>query len=197
MNQEKNDAVSLEKQQIREQIKELKKQLSHFQVREESAKVFDKIESMPDFQLYKTILIYWSTTDELPTHEIVKKWSKTKVILLPSVSGENLTLKKFCSEGQLKKGELGICEPETNEIYSGIIDLVIVPGIAFDFVGNRLGRGKGYYDRFFSERQIPKWGVAFDFQLLPTIPVNENDIRMDKVFTASKLIEFSNQNAAI
>ncbi|MFZ4723947.1 MAG: 5-formyltetrahydrofolate cyclo-ligase [Paludibacter sp.] len=189
MNREKNDAVYLEKQQIREHIKELKKQLSDFQVSEEANKVFDKIELMPEFQSYKTILIYWSTNDELPTHKIAKKWSETKIILLPSINGENLTLKKFSSDEQLKKGKLGISEPETNEIYNGIIDLVIVPGIAFDLVGNRLGRGKGYYDRFFSELKIPKWGVAFDFQLLPEIPVSENDIKMDKVFTASKLIE--------
>jgi 5-formyltetrahydrofolate cyclo-ligase len=186
---EKNEDVNQEKRQIREQISDLKKHISPFQILQESEKVFEKIELMPEFQSYNTILMYWSTDNELPTHEIVKKWSKTKVILLPSVSGENLTLKKFSYEEQLRRGQLGIWEPETNENYKGIVDLVIVPGIAFDLAGNRLGRGKGYYDRFFSELEIPKWGVAFDFQLLPIIPVSENDIKMDKVFTASKLIE--------
>jgi len=186
---EKNEKVNQEKQQIREQISDLKKHISPFQILQESEKVFERIELMPEFQSYNTVLMYWSTDDELPTHEIVKKWSKTKVILLPSVSGENLTLKKFSSEEQLRRGQLGIWEPETNENYKGIVDLVIVPGIAFDLAGNRLGRGKGYYDRFFSELKIPKWGVAFDFQLLPIIPVSENDIKMNKVFTASKLIE--------
>jgi 5-formyltetrahydrofolate cyclo-ligase len=186
---EKNEDVNQEKRQIREQISDLKKHISPFQILQESEKVFEKIELMPEFQSYNTVLMYWSTDNELPTHEIVKKWSKTKVILLPSVSGENLTLKKFSFEEQLRRGQLGIWEPETNENYKGIVDLVIVPGIAFDLAGNRLGRGKGYYDRFFSELEIPKWGVAFDFQLLPIIPVSENDIKMDKVFTASKLIE--------
>jgi 5-formyltetrahydrofolate cyclo-ligase len=186
---EKNEDVNQEKRQIREQISDLKKHISPFQILQESEKVFEKIELMPEFQSYNTVLMYWSTDNELPTHEIVKKWSKTKVILLPSVSGENLTLKKFSYEEQLRRGQLGIWEPETNENYKGIVDLVIVPGIAFDLAGNRLGRGKGYYDRFFSELEIPKWGVAFDFQLLPIIPVSENDIKMDKVFTASKLIE--------
>lgn len=186
---EKNEDVNQEKRQIREQISDLKKHISPFQILQESEKVFEKIELMPEFQSYNTILMYWSTDNELPTHEIVKKWCKTKVILLPSVSGENLTLKKFSYEEQLRRGQLGIWEPETNENYKGIVDLVIVPGIAFDLAGNRLGRGKGYYDRFFSELEIPKWGVAFDFQLLPIIPVSENDIKMDKVFTASKLIE--------
>ena len=115
---------------------------------------------------------------------------KNGVVKLGIVAPKKITIhRKEVFEEQLRRGQLGIWEPETNENYKGIVDLVIVPGIAFDLAGNRLGRGKGYYDRFFSELEIPKWGVAFDFQLLPIIPISENDIKMDKVFTPSKLIE--------
>jgi 5-formyltetrahydrofolate cyclo-ligase len=69
------------------------------------------------------------------------------------------------------------------------IDLVIAPGIAFDKNKSRLGRGKGYYDRFFINKRIVKIGVGFDFQLLESIPVNQFDIKMDKIITPSFSIE--------
>jgi len=67
--------------------------------------------------------------------------------------------------------------------------LGIIPGIAFDGHKNRLGRGKGYYDRFFSENKSLKIGVCFDFQLLETIPVSLHDVKMDKIVSPTKIVE--------
>jgi len=67
--------------------------------------------------------------------------------------------------------------------------LVIAPGIAFDRKRRRLGRGKGYYDIYFKDKKMKKWGVAFDFQLLDLVPVANFDIKMNKVFTPSFTIE--------
>jgi len=80
---------------------------------------------------------------------------------------------------------LGISEPDLDKIFEGKIDLVIVPGIAFDWQKNRLGRGKGYYDRFFETNQLLKIGVCFDFQLIETVPNSEHDICMDIIITPS------------
>lgn len=89
----------------------------------------------------------------------------------------------------LKQGSYGIWEPETQREYINKIDLVIVPGIAFDKNKCRLGRGKGYYDRYFMNKRIKKIGIGFDFQLLDEVPTSSFDIKMDKVITPSHIVE--------
>ena len=177
------------KNELRLQIRELKKQLSEDQKAQAADSIFKKIESMPEFKSAKTILMYWSTTDELPTHNFVEKWSAEKEILLPSVLGDDIVIKKYSTKENLKQGNLGIYEPEIDGVYSGKIDLTIVPGIAFDLKMNRLGRGKGYYDRFFNDIETQKWGVGFDFQVVPSVPTNKDDKPMNKVISPTKTIE--------
>ena len=84
---------------------------------------------------------------------------------------------------------LGIWEPNLTETFEGNIDLVVVPGVAFDTKKNRLGRGKGYYDRFFKKKRTIKIGVGFDFQLINSVPVNSWDKRLDMIITPSTTIE--------
>jgi len=182
------DIVS-NKNVIRSQITELRKQLSEDQKAQASDSVFKKIESLPEFKSAKTILMYWSTTDELPTHKFVEKWSAEKVILLPSVVGDDIVIKKYSPKENLKRGNLGIYEPEADGLYTGKIDLTIVPGVAFDLKMNRLGRGKGYYDRFFNDIKTQKWGVGFDFQVVPSLPTNTDDKPMNKVISPTKNIQ--------
>jgi 5-formyltetrahydrofolate cyclo-ligase len=182
------DIVS-NKNEIRSQIRELKKELSENQKVLAADSVLKKIESLPEFKIAKTILMYWSTADELPTHKFVEKWSAEKEILLPSVVGDDIVLKKYSGKKNLKRGNLGIYEPETNGLYVGKIDLAIIPGIAFDFKRNRLGRGKGYYDRFFNDVETQKWGVGFDFQVISSVPANKDDKPMNKVISPTKTIE--------
>jgi 5-formyltetrahydrofolate cyclo-ligase len=83
---------------------------------------------------------------------------------------------------------MGIWEPEAQKEYLKQIDLVIAPGIAFDKNKNRLGRGKGYYDKYFNGKKITKIGVCYDFQLLENIPVEPFDVKMDKIITPNYTI---------
>jgi len=180
--------IIADKNQIRQNIREIKAQLSEAQKQKEADAVFHRVELFPDFQKAKTILVYWSSPDELPTHAFIEKWSCEKEILLPSVHGDDIVLKRFDVSRKMIKGLLGIWEPDTTEIYSGSIDIVIVPGTSYDVEKNRLGRGKGYYDRFLEQINTVKWGVGFDFQLLQSVPTYQNDIRMDKIITATRII---------
>jgi 5-formyltetrahydrofolate cyclo-ligase len=181
--------INDEKRRIRFEIRLLKNKLSNQDKLKESEIVFEKIESLPEFKAANTILIYWSTKDELPTHEIVKKWRNEKFVVLPSIKNKNLVLKKFTKETEMVQHALGIWEPDLNEVYTGKVDLAIVPGVAFDKNKNRLGRGKGYYDRFFRRNKTLKIGVGFDFQLIDFIPVRWWDRQMDKIVTPSNTIE--------
>lgn len=185
----KPKTVSDEKTNVRNKMKELKSHLSEIQKHAESVQVFEKIESYPEFQNAKTILIYWSMPDELPTHNFVVKWSKEKQMLLPVVKDNDMFIQPFSGRDKLVQGRYGIWEPEAQKTYEQQIDLVIVPGIAFDKRKTRLGRGKGYYDRYFMNGKIPKWGVCFDVQLMEKIPSEQFDVKMDKIITSSFTIE--------
>ena len=181
--------IFAEKKQVRQQIRALKLKISENQKQQEAKVIFSKIETLPEFQAAKSVLLYWSTPDELPTREIVEKWSLAKQVILPTVNGDDLILKQYHPNEKMKQGLLGIWEPDSVENFVGKVDLVIVPGIAFDRKMNRLGRGKGYYDRFFKNNNPIKIGVGFDFQLLNVIPSTEMDIKMDKIVTASYVID--------
>lgn len=186
---EKNSNVTSEKELIRERIKKKKQQLTDKEKEIEAANVFEKIEALPEFINAHNIIIYWSMPDELPTHNFIIRWSKKKTMLLPVVKGEDMLIKPFSTKEELKQGSLGIWEPDVQKEYLNSIDLVIVPGVAFDRDKSRLGRGKGYYDRYFINKRIVKIGVCFDFQLLESIPIDSFDIKMDKVVTNSFLIQ--------
>lgn len=178
-----------DKHLIRELIKTQKKHISDKEKEIQSAAVFGKIEALPEFQNANNILIYWSMPDELPTHSFIIKWNKKKQMLLPVVKGDDMLIKPFSSKEELKIGSLGIWEPDVQKEYLHSIDLVIVPGMAFDKNKSRLGRGKGYYDKYFMNKNIIKIGVCFDFQLLDKVPTAAFDIKMDKVITSTNIIE--------
>lgn len=120
--------------------------------------------------------------DEVDTHAFIEKWRKEKQFLLPVVKGETLELRIYTGPEQLKTGAFGIHEPEGPlfENYE-TIDLAIIPGIAFNRSGCRLGRGKGYYDRLLPLISGTKIGVCFSFQLTEDIPTEPCDIVMDEV----------------
>jgi 5-formyltetrahydrofolate cyclo-ligase len=186
---ERNKDVTAKKAELRKEITDLKKQISPEQKQQEARAIFGKVETLPEFKSAENILLYWSTSDELPTHEIIEKWSNRKQIILPTVVGDKLILKPYMPGENMKKGALGIWEPDTADNFNGDIDLIIIPGIAFDSDKNRLGRGKAFYDRFLANKRLVKIGVGFDLQLLPRIPSEKSDIKMDKVITASHFIE--------
>ena len=180
--------IDEEKKRIRFDIKHLKEELIPEEKEKAAKAVFDQIEVLYEFKIAKTILIYWATPDELPTQEFIKKWKDEKLIILPSIKGRKLILKRYSSEAGLIQRALGIYEPDLSETFEGKIDLTIVPGVAFDSKKNRLGRGKGYYDRFFKKQKTFKIGVGFDLQMITDVPVSSYDKRLDMIITPSNKI---------
>lgn len=177
-----------EKAKIRRRIRNKKNILSDMEKVQSSSTVFEKIEALPEFITAKSVLLYWSLPDELPTHSFIVKWCKQKQMLLPMVKGDKMLIKPFTSTDELRRSDMGIWEPETQKEYMKQIDLVIAPGIAFDKKKNRLGRGKGYYDKYFNGKKVTKIGICYDFQLLENIPVEPFDVKMDMIITPNYTI---------
>ncbi len=143
------------------------------------------LEAHPAFKTASTILIYHSLPDEVDTHDFIEKWYNAKRLLLPVVVGDELEIRLYTGSTDLSIGSYGISEP-IGDVFSDYanIELAIIPGMAFDFNGNRLGRGKGYYDRLLPK--LPhtyKIGVCFPYQMVREIPAESFDIRMDEVIT--------------
>ncbi len=134
----------------------------------------------------QTVVLYHSLPDEPSTHTLIDELQQEKVVLLPRVVNDTeMELRAYAGVDDLKIGAFGILEP-CGLLFTDYtsIDLIIVPGMAFDRAGHRLGRGRGYYDRFLSRtRDIYKIGVCFPFQLADNVPTEETDVTMDEVIT--------------
>ena len=171
------------KNDLRKRVKELKKKYSKAQKMEKSELIFSQVESHPCFLNASVILIYWAMDDEVQTQDFILKWTDKKQFILPSVKGDELELKKFEGLNSLKEGEsFGILEPMGENLDDlSSIDLIIVPGVAFDKENNRMGRGKGYYDKLLKDTTAYKLGVCFDFQYFDSVPTDELDVAMDCV----------------
>lgn len=175
------------KSELRQTIRLAKRQFTQEQLGELSLSIIARLESNEHFVNAKTVLAYHSLPDEVFTHDFIRKYSATKTILLPKVIGNGeMEIRRYRGESDLRQGAYGIMEP-CGELFCDYsqIDLAIIPGMAFDARGNRLGRGKGYYDRFLSlARNIYKVGICFPFQLVETVPTEDTDIAMDLVVSA-------------
>ena len=136
----------------------------------------------------RNILLYHSLPDEVQTASFIEKWYKEKNIFLPVVEGNDLTIKKF-EPKNLIKGSFNILEPQGDPINDlAIIDLAIIPGVAFDRKCNRLGRGKGFYDRLLKNLKCKKIGIAFTFQIIDSVPVDEFDVPLDGIVSEKEII---------
>ena len=181
--------VDLKKKQLRKSISELKKCLSNNEKEERSLIITEKIETFSEFQSSENVLLYSSLPDEVFTGEALKRWFGIKKICLPVVVGDILKIKED-DPAKMEIGSFGILEPDGEELVDiDDIDLMIIPGVAFDKSCNRLGRGKGYYDKLLSNVRSTKIGICYDCQITDSIPVNDFDVTLDYVVTESLILK--------
>lgn len=174
----------MNKDDIRDRVKARKSLLSQAEKAFAAKCVFDRLEQSAAFLLAENILLYHSLPDELSTREFLDKWSGRKHFFLPRVNGVNLDILPY-DRSHMALGAFHLEEPQgddTADINS--IELIVVPAIAYDKRGNRVGRGKGYYDRLLQSTAATKIGVGYDFQLISEdIPVEPHDVAVDIVIT--------------
>lgn len=178
----------MKKDEIRRSVKARKTLLSEDEKLSAAEKVFGLLEQTADFLLADRILMYHSLPDELSTHAFIRKWCGRKHFYLPRVNGVNLEILPY-DESRLALGSFHIEEPTGNDTTSiGDMEMIVVPAVAYDRVGNRVGRGKGYYDRLLADSRARKVGVGYDFQLVDEIDSEPHDVRVDVVITESNHI---------
>ncbi len=173
-----------EKNQMRELLTQKRRLLTKEQILEQSALIISQLEQLPCFQSAKTVLLYYPMHNEVNLLPLIKKYKKEKTFLFPVVQRKLMTACPYEGNAKMHRGKYNIPEPTTPP-YRGEIDLILVPGVAFDLQGNRLGRGGGYYDRFIKSQPHTTTlvGVAYDFQLVDKVPANRHDQKMHHVIT--------------
>lgn len=174
------------KTEIRKAIRALKRAMTMEEKLRRSEVIMRRLEQTPAFRDSRVVLLYWSMDDEVQTHAFVERLWRDKVLLLPCVQGDDLVLRQYTGPECMVAGEqFGIGEP-TGSVWNDLdaIGVIAVPGVAFDRRNNRMGRGRGFYDRLLkSTPKAVKIGLAYGFQLLDDIPVEPHDVPMDYVIT--------------
>lgn len=181
------------KENLRKEIKEKRRKHSKEDNRKKSKEIKERLFELKEFREAETVLFYISYNGEVFTHDmILESFYKKNIIVPVSNPGDcTLTLSHLKSWEELGVGSYGILEPRVEKIRKmkvEAIDLILVPGVAFDKKGNRLGHGKGYYDRLLEKTNATKIGLAFEFQIVDKIPTDENDKPVDIIITEERVI---------
>ena len=184
------------KEDLRRRIMKKRSAASTSELMEKSAKIKHRIFEMDLFRNAQTILFYVSYDNEVFTHDMIKEsmsMGKTVVVQKSIPKDSTLILSKLTDWNDLEVGAYDILEPKQEsikEVPVESIDLILVPGVVFDIHGNRIGHGKGYYDRLLNDTQnIPHVGLAFGFQIVDAVPVEGHDLPVDIIVTEERIIE--------
>jgi len=165
--------------------------------KEKDSAIQERIVRLPEFTNAKTICFYASFRSETDTMQVIEmSFNAGKRVVLPKVDKGNNRLKLYevKSMDELSRGYMDILEPSVSENrLRGLdnIDLVIIPGAAFDINGSRLGYGAGFYDKLLSEmkKKIPVVAPAYEEQIVAEIPAEPHDVKVDKIVTEKRVIE--------
>lgn len=185
------------KQHLRREMRRLRDSLSCEERSERSRRILERLRGLPCYHEARMVLFYASFGSEVDTWEgMDRALQYGKRVALPQVkedSGCLLAIEVKDLKGTLKIGYRGIPEPKGGEdtgLRGEDIGLILVPGLAFDHRGYRLGYGRGFYDRFLSGLSVrpPALGLAFDFQLIEELPISSTDFPLDGILTENRMV---------
>lgn len=176
---------------LRKEMRDKRRALSPDFIKSASEKITESLLTLECIKKARHIMVYLSAFKEPDTFPLISElFSTGKEISVPTSDTDTFTIAPSLikSLDNLTKGAYGIYEPkEIISVPTSDIDVVLVPGIAFTKQGDRLGFGKGYYDRFLNEFNGTKIGIGYSFQITQNIPVSEHDIRMDMIVTEERI----------
>ncbi len=187
------------KKKLRKEILIKRKNIDIVEKEKMDTKILDEFYEKKYYREAKNIFIYISYDSEINTKGIINKALKdNKKIYVPRTEFKTRLMDavEITSLDNLIKSEYGILEPAIEEphIDPNELDLIVVPGVAFDRNGGRMGYGAGYYDRYFKRiskdriKKIAKLALAYDFQILEKIPMNEQDVPVNYIITEKEFI---------
>ena len=177
------------KAELRQEVKRQKKALGFQELKAVSAQLAQRVQGSEPFKQARHIGTYMALPDEVNLAPLLQNKDKTFYIPAFNESCNGYRMAQWTPA--LRLGKFGIHEP-VDPVWADPdeLDLILVPGIAFDRLGNRLGRGGGFYDQMLPEYQTVRIGVGFDFQCVEKIPTEPHDCPLDGLLTESQLLNF-------
>ena len=190
----------MSKEIVRQQISDRLNALGDRDIQQKSSQACKHLCELDEFKHAQVIMIYLSLPREIDTSAaILEAFGAGKKVLVPKMIWEERKLIPVVIETlncEMEIGRFGLRNPVGNQTLpvSGI-ELVVLPGLGFDESGNRIGRGAGFYDRFLADNQFSgiRCGLAFEDQVLKTIPVSDHDMRVDLLVTEKQIRRFNRQ----
>mgnify|MGYP000487338943 FL=1 len=183
----KND----EKNVIRKRMKQLRADMTRTERFEKSMRIFEQLITVPEFKRADRIYTYVSMDNEIDTIMLIDySLSLEKRVFVPRVSGRDMEFYEISDISELSPGYMGIYEPDINgkEPDYSRTGFMCMPGLAFDKSYNRIGYGGGFYDRYLSvENKLYKAALAYEAQLLESIPAQDGDVRPDMIVTEESI----------
>ena len=185
------------KSKIRKRVLNVRNNMSKEDVKKNSNAIMDKITGLDIYKQSKVVFIYMDFKNEVMTSNLIKRMlSEKKRVAIPYTDSINTVLipSEITKESDLKQNSFGYFEPKSIlPVNIEEIDLVIVPGVVFDKNLNRIGFGKGYYDKILNRLKpsAKKIALAHDFQVLEDIPAEEHDVKMDMIITEKNIYPFT------
>ena len=178
-----------EKQQIRKEYKKLRNEMSSSERKNKSEQICKNIISSELFQKSEKIFAYAPLGNEVDILPVIEEgWRQKKRIAFPKVFGDIMKYFEIHDFTELEPGSFHVMEPKEDHPADWENALVLVPGVVFDRKKNRMGYGKGYYDRFFQGKSgCIKLGVAYELQVTEQLPIEENDLPMAYLVTEENL----------
>ncbi|MCM8771892.1 MAG: 5-formyltetrahydrofolate cyclo-ligase [Candidatus Omnitrophica bacterium] len=186
--------MNQEKEKIRKKIKEIRQKIDLKLWEEKSRKIQEFFLLSEFYKNSKIIFTYFHFDKEVKTDLIIEKsLEEKKVVCIPYIDWKNkIIIPSIINSFRDIDTSRKIPAPKTlNLLDKNLIDIIIVPGVAFDIYKNRIGMGGGFYDRFLKEvpSKIKKISFAFEFQVLTKrLPVNEEDVKVDAIITEKRII---------
>ncbi|MDY6794861.1 MAG: 5-formyltetrahydrofolate cyclo-ligase [Actinomycetota bacterium] len=186
------------KKELRKKVQEIRDSLDADQIETLSARVADNLWSIQKFSAARTTLFFLSFRSEVDTRPmILRALEDKKVVCIPCTRKQSreMTASRILNmDGDLRLGNYDIMEPKPEclrPVSPEKIDVILMPGVAFDFTGGRLGYGGGYYDRFL-EKCSPRClliALAFELQIVEHVPCADHDAHIHKIVTESRVID--------
>ena len=176
---------------LRTQALQQRRSLSAELRERKSTEIIENLWKCPEITWANEWCVYLGSKDEVLTRSLIETlWRLNKNATLPKRIGEEYwpVLVKENLEAATVVGEYGILEPKEDTPYGGMIDVWVIPGVAFDVNGHRLGYGLGYYDRMLAGQSGLKVGLAFEIQLIPDFQARDGDLLLDFVITEDRVI---------
>lgn len=184
--------LNTEKDALRKHLLEKRDSISFDLIQIHSQKILSKLKKIQVFSDAESIGCYYSIGSEVLTYNIIKNLlDAKKTVSLPKISDNTMDFRKIEHVKNLEKNNFDIPEPRENCPIQKKHDIILVPSIGLDEKGNRIGYGYGFYDRYLTKNESVKIALTYSKQIVKSIPISDDDIKMDWIVTETNVIKIS------